>query len=122
MPLINIPTVTAPTVSDDQRASMKARQLADAPAMNYRQQFDSWSRAISMLWDDPNPALVLTKLGNKAKELFQLSTLQAQHLASVVAVGCTTEQAAARVAEIQAVLAKVPACTQHDDGTVTINA
>lgn len=72
---------------------------------------------LSTIWDATSPADVLEELGTDAVESFELSRSLVAYLVSVLS-------GTDRQGELDVILAKVatiPACTEHPDGTVTID-
>jgi hypothetical protein len=78
-------------------------------ASSHQDLLAAWGRSIDLVWNNPNPSLILAEMGNKALDVFTISTATAMFLESVVP-GCTAYH-----------MSKVQACTPHQDGTVTLD-
>jgi len=69
-----------------------------------------------LLWDYPNPQAVLDALGPRASKLFGINS----RLTAYIATELTLANDTATLAELQALLAAIPAHTINEDGTVAI--
>jgi hypothetical protein len=69
-----------------------------------------------LLWEYPNPQAVLDALGPRASKLFGINARLTQYIATELTLANDT----ATLAELQALLAAIPAHTINEDGTVAI--
>lgn len=93
-----------------------ARELLAAPAQTRDAILNHMGDAIDKLWSSPNPQAVLDALGPKAGSLFAIN----QKFATAVLTLLTEEQDVQALQRLTAILAKIPAHTVNEDGTVTI--
>jgi hypothetical protein len=69
-----------------------------------------------LLWEYPNPQAVLDALGPRASKLFGINS----RLTAYIATELTLAGDTATLAELQAMLERIPAHEINEDGTVTI--
>tara|TARA_R110002167_G_scaffold123016_1_gene301870 strand:- start:9912 stop:10256 length:345 start_codon:yes stop_codon:yes gene_type:complete len=79
---------------------------------------ETWERGFNLIWRNrqATPAEVLAELGTDAVEVFELS----EHTVSFIGATLTGRDDA-EFARILAKLAKIPATTRNEDGSVTID-
>ncbi len=94
-----------------------ARQLVEAVQGAKTSMLGILRDGTSRLWDSPDPQAVLNKLGPHAAEVITLYQSLVSYLQQVL----TAAGDSAGLAELQAIAAKTPPLTIHEDGTVTIN-
>lgn len=106
--------LTTPLETPAQQAARETAQAVQAakPAL-----IGLLSDGVGRLWDSPDPAGALVALGPHAAEVVGLY----QGLATYLTATLTAAGDTAGLAEVQAILARVPALTPHEDGTVTID-
>jgi hypothetical protein len=69
-----------------------------------------------LLWDSPDPQAVLDALGPRAGKLFGINTRLTQYVLTELTLANDT----AAIAEVNALLARIPSHVVNEDGTVTI--
>jgi hypothetical protein len=69
-----------------------------------------------LLWDSPDPQAVIDELGPRAALLFAINGRLTQYVLTELSLAGDT----AAIAEVQALLARIPAHTVNEDGTVTL--
>lgn len=98
-------------------AQAAAREVLAAPAQTRDVILNQLNDAFSRLWDAPDPQAVLDAMGPKAGRVFAINTRFAQVVQDLL----IEEGDTVGLARFQQILAKIPPCTVHEDGTVTIN-
>jgi hypothetical protein len=69
-----------------------------------------------LLWDSPDPQAVLDALGPRAGKLFGINSRLTQYILTELTLANDT----AAIAEVNALLARIPSHTINEDGTVTL--
>lgn len=105
------------TETGDAPAQATARQVLRAPGQTADVILGQLSDGMDRLWGAPDPQAVLDAMGTRAGQVFAINTQFAQMVATLL----TQQGDTARLARLQAILARIPAHTVHEDGTVTID-
>jgi hypothetical protein len=69
-----------------------------------------------LLWDSPDPQAVLDAMGHRAGLLFGINSRLTAYVLNELTLAGDTQS----VAEVQALLSRIPPFTINEDGTVTI--
>ena len=111
--------LTNQSVSDEQKLQRRATQIKSAPRQLAEMMMSQWLSSFDALWKSGEftPAQKLAALGTDAAEIFALNSQFVTFMVTQL-----TGKRDDLVAAIQAKVATIPACTIHEDGTVTINA
>lgn len=96
---------------------MRARQVLAVPGQTADVILGQLADGTERLFGSENPQAVLDALGPNAAKVFALNAAFAQMVAQLL----TQESDTVRLARLQAILARIPAHTIHEDGTVTID-
>lgn len=97
----------------------RANQIKYAPRILAETMFTQWSASFQALWGEGGkftPAQKLEAIGTDAAELFALNTQFVTFMVTQL-----TGKRDDLVAKINTMVASIPACTVHQDGTVTID-
>lgn len=107
------------TITDEQKLQRRIDQIKAAPKQLAETMMNQWLASFNALWmsGEFTPAQKLAALGTDAAEIFALNSQFVTFMVTQL-----TGKRDDLVAAIQAKVASMPACTIHEDGTVTINA
>lgn len=105
------------TDTGDTQAQATARQVLRTPGQTADVILGQLQDGMDRLWGSPNPQAVLDAMGGNAGKVFALNAAFSQMVAQLL----TQEGDTARLARLQGILARIPAHTVHEDGTVTID-
>jgi hypothetical protein len=97
-------------------AERQARLIVESVESSKNAILGEFRHNFRLLWDSPDPQAVLDALGPRAALLFGInSRLTAYILTELTLAGDT-----AAIAEVNALLARIPSHTINEDGTVTL--
>ncbi len=105
--------------TDEVLLQNRANQIKAAPRQLAELMFNQWSASFNALWGQGGkftPAQKLEAIGTDAAELFLINTQFVTFMVTQL-----TGKRDDLVAKIQELVATIPACTVHPDGTVTID-
>ena len=105
------------TTQPETPAQRTAREVLSAPRQTRDVLLNQLNDAVCRLWDASDPQAVLDQIGTKGRALFEINTQFAQMLVTMMQAQGDLEG----LTRLQAIQSKVPPCTIHPDGTVTIN-
>lgn len=105
------------TDTGDMAAQATARQVLRAPAQTADVILGQLNDGIGRIFGNENPQAVLDAMGSNAAKVFAINSAFSQMVAQLL----TSENDTVRLARLQAILARIPAHTIHQDGTVTID-
>lgn len=105
------------TTPPETEAQTRARQVLKVPGQTADVILGQLADGTERLFGSENPQAVLDALGPNAAKVFALNAAFAQMVAQLLA----SEGDTVRLARLQAILARIPAHTIHEDGTVTLD-
>lgn len=105
------------TDTGDTQAQATARQVLRTPAQTADVILGQLNDGVERIFSNQNPQAVLDALGTQAGKVFAINAAFSQMVAQLL----TSEGDTVRLARLQAILARIPAHTVHEDGTVTID-
>lgn len=107
------------TVTPEVRLDREAAQIKTAPRRLIEMMLREWEPSFNLMWttkDGVTPAMRLAEIGTDAVELFANNTAFATFL-----IANLTDKDNELVARITAKLATIPAYTEHQNGTITLD-
>lgn len=105
------------TDTGDTPAQRTARQVLAVPGKTADVILGQLNDGIDRIFSSENPQAVLEAMGTNAGKVFAINATFAQMVAQLL----TQEGDTVRLARLQAIMARIPAHTIHEDGTVTID-
>jgi hypothetical protein len=97
-------------------AERQARLIIESVEASKNAILGEFRHNFRLLWDSPDPQAVLDALGPRASKLFGINSRLTAYIINELTLAGDTQS----IAEVQAMLSRIPAHTIHEDGTVTI--
>jgi hypothetical protein len=97
-------------------AERQARLIIESVESSKNAIIGEFRHNFRLLWDSPDPQAVLDSLGPRAGKLFGINS----RLTAYVLTELTLANDTAAIAEVNALLARIPPFEIHEDDTVTI--
>jgi hypothetical protein len=97
-------------------AERQARLIVESVESSKNAILGEFRHNFRLLWDSPDPQAVLDALGPRAGLLFAINSRLTAYILNELTLANDT----AAIAEVNALLARIPAHTINEDGTVTL--